>query len=328
MTPQYRAIGGYFEWEFPLLKEFTLHKEAVFLNSGRHALEYILRGLKNVMRIYIPYYTCDAVVQPLYRLQIPYSLYHINEDLEIRENLTLKDGECLIYTNYFGIKDEYIKHIAEKYGAKVIIDNAQALYCPAYAKHQIYSPRKFMGVPDGGLAITAVEDYSDTLPQATSYDRCMHLLKRTELAPCEGYNDFKEVSQKIAVSPVSQMSEISKKIITSVDFDVIRKQRFKNFMQLHEALAPTNKLSDLLTRSLDDSCSCPMVYPYWTDSKELRSRLIKEHVFIATYWPNVFEWTSSGMLENEFANNLLAIPCDQRYREIDIMRIIQIINCK
>lgn len=323
-----KPIGGYFEWEFPPQREFSLHWNAIFLNSGRHALEYILQGIKNVSNIYIPYYTCDAVIQPLERRQIPYSFYHINEEFEIADEIRLGNNEYLIYTNYFGIKDAYVKHVAERYGSKVIIDNAQALYCPAYAKHQIYSPRKYMGMPDGGLAVTMIQDYSYLLPHATAYDRCMHLLKRTELAPSNGYNDFKAVSQKIAESTVCRMSDISKKILTSVDLDAIKQSRHRNFRHLHEALASTNRLGKLLTHSLIGSCSCPMVYPYWSDSNRLKSRLIKESVFVATYWPNVLEWTAPNMVEYEFASNLIPLPIDQRYGEEEMNRIIELITCK
>ena len=320
-------IGGYFEWEFPLQKEFTLHKGAVFLNSGRHALEYILRGLKNVSRVFVPYYTCDAVIFPLDSLHIPYTFYHINECFEIADEIELNEDEYIIYTNYFGIKDTYIKKIVDEYADKVIVDNAQALYCPAYACHQIYSPRKYMGMPDGGLAVTTFDDYYNELPQGLAFDRCNHLLKRIELMPFEGYNDFKKVSLQITSSPLSKMSEISRKILCSVDFDTIKKRRFKNFKHLHEALVSTNGLGDLLTRSIADSCSCPMAYPYWTNDSDLKSRLIKEQIFVATYWPNVLNWTKPDMIEYEFTKNLLAIPCDQRYDEEDMNRIIQLI-CK
>lgn len=320
-----RPIGGYFEWEFPPQKDFTLHKNAVLLNSGRHALEYILRGIGNVSRLFIPYYTCDAVLVPLKRLDVPYSFYTINERLEIKDDIQLQEGEYLLYTNYFGIKDKYVAKVAKQYGDKVIIDNAQALYCPAYAKHQIYSPRKYMGMPDGGIAVTTVPDASSTLQQGLSYDRCTHLLKRTELLPSEGYMDFKGVSHIIAESPLSRMSEISKNILMSVDLDLIKEQRRRNFQHLNQFLAHKNKLLDSLTLSLSDF-ECPMVYPYLTSDKDLKDRLIKEQVFVATYWPNVLDSAKPDMLEYEFASNLIAIPLDQRCDEEDMNRIIEIIN--
>ena len=54
-----RPIGGYFEWEFSPAKKQPLHENAVYLNSGRHALEYILKGLGNIHCLWIPYFTCD-----------------------------------------------------------------------------------------------------------------------------------------------------------------------------------------------------------------------------------------------------------------------------
>lgn len=317
-----KPIGGYFEWEFPPLKQFLLHENAVFLNSGRHTLEYILRGLKNVTCLHIPYYICDAILRPLEHLEIPYSFYSINEQLEIVENIKLRENDYLLYTNYFGIKDKYVEQIVKQYGDRIIVDNAQALYCPAYAKHQIYSPRKYIGMPDGGIAVTSVPNYTSCLPQGKAYERCKHLLKRVEMLPLEGYADFKEVSLQIATSPLSNMSEISKRILTSVDFDNIREIRRSNFMQLHAALKTTNRLSIPEMNSF----VCPMVYPYWTNDEKLRSRLIKQQIFVATYWPNVFKWTNIGVIENNFARNLLAIPCDQRYEKVDMEKIIKLIN--
>ena len=33
-----------------------------------------------------------------------------------------------------------------------------------------------------------------------------------------------------------------------------------------------------------------MIYPFYTDDIYLRARLIKQHIFVAQYWPNVLEW--------------------------------------
>lgn len=318
-----KPIGGYFEWEFPPQINYSIHSNAVLLNSGRHALEYILRGVGYVSKLYIPYFTCDVIIQPLKHLNIPYAFYQINENLEIALDIQLSGDEYLLYTNYYGIKDAYVKHIAEKYGDKIIIDNAQALFCPEYAVHQFYSPRKFMGMPDGGMVVSDIVDYSSSLPQSLSFDKCSHLLKRIELIPIDGYNDFRNVSKLISESSLSRMSKISEHILRSVDLNIIQESRRRNFMLLHKSLKDSN---NLIIPNFD-SFACPLVYPYWTDNSELKARLIKEQVFVATYWPNVFDWTDGDMIENEFANSILAIPCDQRYGEEDMNRIINLI-CK
>ena len=60
-----KPIGGYFEWEFPTNTETFPHSDGVLLNSGRHSLEYILKSLGVINRLWIPYYTCDVVLQPI-----------------------------------------------------------------------------------------------------------------------------------------------------------------------------------------------------------------------------------------------------------------------
>jgi len=307
-----KPIGGYFEWEFPPARKQELHENAVYLNSGRHALEYILRGLKDVKCIWIPYFTCDVVLQPLKRLGISYKFYRINKNLEIDDNVSLNDGEYLLYTNYYGIKDAYVRKVIAIYGSHIIIDNAQALYCEAVAYHQFYSPRKFIGMPDGGLAVTNVTDISDSLPIDNSFDRCSHLLKRLELIPSEGYNDFKVNSKKIAEAPLSQMSPISKRIFETVDLDSIKTRRCENFAFLHKHLGTKNQLK------IQDfgHFECPLVYPFWSENGNVfKKKLIENNIFVATYWPNVFEWCKPDDLEYQLAENIVCIPIDQRYGE-------------
>lgn len=319
-----KPIGGYFEWEFPQARKQALHENAVFLNSGRHALEYILRGLSNIKNVWIPFYTCDVVLQPLQRLGISWSFYHIDEKLEIAEKPEVKEGEVLLYTNYYGIKDKYCKCVASTYGDKVIIDNAQALFCkPIPGTNQFYSPRKFIGMPDGGLAVTTFRDSAGNLPIDKSFDRCSHLLKRLELSPSEGYTEFKECSKKIAEAPLCQMSHISKSIFSSVDLDCVKQKRRKNFAMLHKTLASTNKLA---IPSMD-SLECPLIYPYWVNNGDsLKKKLIEQEVFVATYWPNVFEWSKQGDLEQEITNHMVFLPIDQRYDEENMGKIIRVIG--
>ena len=72
-----KAIGGYFELELPDYGGF-LHDDGVLLNSGRNALEYVLLSLPNVRHLWIPYYTCDAILEPIKKLDIVYSFYRMN----------------------------------------------------------------------------------------------------------------------------------------------------------------------------------------------------------------------------------------------------------
>lgn len=316
-----KPIGGYFEWEFATNNGSFPHSDGVLLNSGRHSLEYILKSLDTIRCLWIPYYTCDVVLQPIERLRIPYSFYHINKDFTLAEEVALSEGEYLIYTNYFGLMDAYCKDLAKRYANQLILDYAQALFAPFIEGINVfYSPRKFVGIPDGGIAyvnnIPSIEFHKDY-----SYDKCAHLLKRHDLTPMDGYNDFRNNSHIIAVSPLSSMSTLTKRMMSSLDFDFIRNQRVSNFSYLHKNLSNSNELQI----PSFDSFSCPMVYPYYTNDSKLRKHLISNQIFIATYWPNVLEWCKEDDIEYNLATKIIPIPIDQRYNEDDMRRIIQLL---
>lgn len=316
------AIGGYFELELPDRRIFP-HDEGILLNSGRNALEYALRALGDVNRLFIPFYICDVVLEPLDKLGVPYILYHINHNLELEELPTLQKGEYLLYTNYFGIKDEYVKKLANHYGSQLIVDNVQAWFSkPLQNASTIYSPRKYVGVPDGGVAYCPKSIDEDSFEQDLSFDRCSHLLKRIDLDLSDGYVDFKEISRQLVGQPVKRMSELTRRLLSSIDFEEVKNRRRKNFEYLHEHLKDTN----LFEVPSMDTFACPMVYPYLVDDATLRQRLITNNVFVATYWPNVIEWVKEGELERELAEKLLPLPIDQRYGENEMQVICEIVS--
>ena len=142
------AIGGYFGLE--LRKGEHYHKDALRLNTARNCFEYVLL-VRKYKKVYIPYFTCEVMLEPLQRHQIQYEFYHINEQLEPIENIVLQEGEAFLYTNYFGLKQSCVERLAKVYGKQLIVDNAQAFFAPRLdGIDTFYSPRKFFGVADGG----------------------------------------------------------------------------------------------------------------------------------------------------------------------------------
>lgn len=313
-----REIGGYFNLELPLQsKAYYPQSKGIHLNTGRNALEYILRSL-SVKKLWIPYFTCSVILEPLQKLGIDYSFYKINENLEIADDIQLEEGTYLLATNYYGIKDVYMATLAKKYGKSLIVDNAQALYAPYLeGTNAFYSPRKFVGLPDGGIAYTMAKDFGMDLPQDISYDRCSHLLKRIDLNAEAGYADFRENSHKLVMQETSRMSKLTHALLQAVDFAEVRRIRRENFEYLHQALSASNLLK------FSEDFACPMVYPYYSADASLKQKLIENKIFVATYWPNVFEWCEKDATEYKLANGIVAIPIDQRYGKQEMDYIIK-----
>ena len=114
------SLGGYFGME--LRKGNEYHKNAIRLNTARNALELILKNRK-LKKVYIPYYTCDVILEPLHKLNLEYEFYSINKNFEPVFNYdAIKANEGFLYTNYFGLKDTFIASLTGIY-KNLIIDN-------------------------------------------------------------------------------------------------------------------------------------------------------------------------------------------------------------
>lgn len=322
MLEDQKAIGGYFELEIAERKSF-IHTNGVLLASGRISEEVILQSLKPISKLWIPFFTCQVVLEPIKKLKIPYEFYHINSNLEIERHIVLRENEYLIYTNYFGIKDEYVNKLACELGGKLIVDNAQALYAlPINYSNALYSPRKFVGIPDGGIAYSIKSIDINRVETDISYDRCAHLLKRLDCNPSLGYEDFRNNAHKLSMLPVLRMSKLTRRLLMSIDYGKIQKKRRRNFKYLHERLGNINQFQVPLMTSFE----CPLIYPFLLNKEGLKQYLISKKVFVATYWPNVLEWCKEGEIEYEIAKKMVCLPIDQRYNQIDMEKIINLIE--
>lgn len=311
------AIGGYFSLELPLREEY--HKNAIRLNTGRNCLEYILRT-RGYTKVYVPYYTCEAVMEPIYKLGISYEFYHVDIHFEIIDRFTLKADEALLYTNYFGLKQRYVEQLAEKTGTRLIVDNTQAFYAkPIQGIDTFYTCRKFFGVADGAYLYTD-KLLDEEFVQDESYNRMVHLLKRIDLSAEQGFSDFRKVDDGLDNQPINRMSKLTQRIMQSIDYKAAAKMRRENFLMLHETLGVENNLQ--LTLEED---AVPMIYPFLAPLKELREKLIENKVFVARYWPNVLEWTTKDDIEYLLAYQMQPLPIDQRYGKDEMDFIINII---
>lgn len=319
-----KAIGGYFELA-NREAEGNYPVDGVRLNTSRNALEYIIRCLPDCKHVYLPLYNCEAVVEPFKRLpNVGFSFYHINNKFEIAEEVTLHEGEYLIANNYFGLKDAYIAELAQKYGDRLIVDNAQALFAPALPGIKAaYSARKYVGVADGGFAVgvDGLDVLNFELDDASEHDS--HLLIRKEQGAEAGFKDYQQNEGKLDNQPIRRMAYQTQDILLHIDYQNVIAKRRANFEYLQKALGSHNQL---VLPELD-SFACPMVYPFIGPANvDLRSKLIVNKIFVARYWPNVLEWAKPDDLEHTLTTRLIPLPIDQRYGKEDMDRIIEIIN--
>lgn len=320
------AIGGYFGME-ELNGNFNsfIHKDGVLLNLGRNAFRYILLSIPDeIDQLYIPYYTCPVVWEHLFFSGKLY-FYRIDINLEIARDIELGEHDYIVVNNYFGIKDLYVAQLSKKYGYHLIIDNAQAFFAPVIPDtYAFYSPRKFFGVPDGGVAYVAnranpvrCEEQDD------SSDRLKHLQLRMEKGAEAGFATYQLNEAKLEKLPMKLMSDYTHEVLQGIDYAEAVEKRRANYKILHEALDVINELP--LPEM--DSFACPMVYPLMpkSDNANLRKQLQQQRIYTATYWPNLAEM-NHGTFEEHLAKTLIPLPIDQRYGENEMQKIIKMIT--
>jgi hypothetical protein len=309
------SIGGYFGLE--LNQGSHYHDSAIELNTGRCAFEYILRS-RNYKKVFLPYFTCEVMLEPINKLGLAYEFYSIDIDLEPVFDLNrLQADEVFVYTNYFGFCNEIVKELSKK-TENIIIDNSQAFYAkPILGVDTFYSARKFFGVPDGAYLYTD-KILEDDFEMDSSYNRMSHLLIRTDGSAEDGYNDFKMNDNSLSGESIKKMSQLTSAILGSIDYETVAQKRIENFRLLDEAVKKKNKFHI----EIADEC-VPMVYPFWGDDSSLKSRLQAKRIYCATYWPNVKYWCSCDKLEYKLTDEAVYLPVDQRYELIDMNIIIE-----
>lgn len=318
------AIGGYFSLEQPQPKEHY-HPELLHFQSARAAF-YALLQAGSPRKVWMPYYICDSMLSPLCEIGVPVSFYSLNSDFSIKDEIELLDGEWIFYVNYFGICGAEQNRLLSKYPkGQLLFDHSQAFFQkPLDCLATIYSPRKFFGVPDGGILSTQLKIRNDFVQDESSYDRTTHLLKRACFTPEKGYADYQMAESSLHSCQPKGMSTFTDNLLKTIDYAAVKNQRNSNFRYLHEALASVNKIQ-IDSMYVDG----PMVYPFLTDNVSLKSELIQRRIFIPTYWPEVGQRGDSGVFERKLLGNLNALPCDQRYSENEMDNILRLIDeCK
>lgn len=302
-----RSIGGYFELELPQGRSY--HSEAVALNSARNCIRYLIR-IYEIDRLYVPAYTCPVVWQAAKAEGTALVFYNI--DANLYPTSDFPPDAFLLYTNYFGLCSGNVRTLEQRY-PNLLVDNSQSFYSRRMGLSSFCSPRKFFGVPDGGYLYTD-KLLAERLDLDCSMGRVSHLLLRHELGARAGYADFQKNDASLEDAPIRQMSRLTQRLLSGIDYEIAAKRRKENFAVLQECLGPVNGLSIL---DVADTVDVPMAYPFLASQNGLRDKLAEADIFVPCYWKGQRDpiWGA------RFERNLLPLPIDHRYHQEDMQKI-------
>lgn len=304
-------LGGYVQLQVPTKKQdyFT---EALGFNCGRNALRYVIRA-ENIKHLWLPAFICPVVWEAVEKEACQVSFYEIDENF--MPILPPPTTEYLLYVNYFGLCNKQVEELEEKYPL-LLVDNTQNMFAKQQGLASFNSLRKFFGVPDGSYLFYPSNQYKNYVQLETdvSYDRCDHLLQRVECGAQAGYASVLEHEEKFRSFPVKKISKLSARLLEAGDFELIATQRRDNFTIIQSHLQQSNLLP-----SFDTCNGVPMVYPFLVEYSGLKEYLIREKIYVPTFWKGQKDTRFGKFLEE----NLIALPIDQRYGADEMLYMVK-----
>lgn len=312
-----KEYGGYIEIENNY--GHMLHEDAVALNCGRNALEYLCEA-KRIKKLYLPYFLCSSVPNLCKKIGVEFECYPINEDFKPIFQQKLDGDEWLYVVNFYGqLENDYLHSLKQAYD-RIIVDNAQSYFQPPVnGVDTLYTCRKYFGVADGAFLYTNTR-LDREIPRDESFERMHFLLGRYERSANEFYGEYVANNKLFATEPVEKMSRLTENLLRGINYKKVAQQRQENFDYLDVALKNINELK---LKSVYGAFMYPLLIK---DGVAIRKTLQKEKIYIPTLWPNVIEECEPNSLEYRYAADILPIPIDQRYDKEDMKYLVEVIK--
>ena len=304
-------IGGYFELDLPCHPD--LHPDAMHFQSGRAAIRAVIEHA-GIRRVWLPSYVCNSVISAVSDSGAAAEHYALDETLYPKDlPRALPERSAVLYVDYFGLCRNNVDRLLAEYPAeRLIIDNSQALFAPHRdVLATVYSPRKFAGVPDGGLLKTSgIKPVEPAEEDSGSFERMRSLLLRMAYSAREGYADFQQIGVSLRDTQPKRMSRLTQRLMKSIQWDEVAQCRRENFSVLARKLDAINE-----RRWLPGEHDVPMCYPLTLSNRDIgriRSVLAGENVFVPVYWQDAVPRIKQGTIEASLIEQTLFLPCDQR----------------
>ena len=318
---------------------------SVFLSTGRSCIREILCKIKSEnKRAIIPAFTCESVIEPFIDKGYEVKPYSLNEDFTINiESLTKLIAEfkpgVFLFHRYFGFDTcQGLEELLANVSIITIEDETQFMFSTqraSWANYKIGSIRKWGAIPDGAYLISKQNDFE----QPTQFDeqfiriekdamdakqnflakKCSNSNYQTMFAKGREYID----AQKKTFS----MSSSSNAILEMLDVSAFIEKRRMNAKVLIEGLQ-NSALFNCIFKTLPEGIT-PFMIPVLVkkDRKEFQRYLASQKIFATIIWgcPDAIK-DMIGETDKKIYDEILCIPCDQRYNQSDMSRIVNTIK--
>ena len=305
------------------------------LVNGRSVLFYLCKNL-SPPTVWLPSYICSSLVEVLKFQGVDYQFYPVDLDLRVgnREWIQkIRRQDLVLFIDYFGF-DLHRSAIPEAKlkGAWILQDAAQGLlsnYGRPQADFVLYSPKKFIGVPDGGiiqiLSGSSLLHSSLNKPPRDFLLSAMNAFFARSVFDQTGTGNWYQLYQESEkLNPIGfyGMSELSSALLRNAfNFPDVALQRRQNYQALLNSLGDISLLGELPPDTV------PLGFPIVTEKRDaIRERLYANKIYCPLHWPLKGVVPDSFDQSHQLNRRMLTLLCDQRCRPSDMERMVKIIK--
>jgi dTDP-4-amino-4,6-dideoxygalactose transaminase len=309
----------------------------IFLANARSGI-WLLTERLSPSQVWMPSYLCGGMLTAVDQSATKVRFYEVNFDLAMPSSAWLDNvqpGDLVILIDYFGFPcDSSCATWAKEQGAWVLEDAAQALLSGEVGRFSdfvLFSPRKFLGVPDGGVLVLNHELDLHDIGLSPSPEKWWlkafyaGVLRREFDIYGENRRWFELFQQTEPTGPIGYyaMSELSKALLMhSFDYSTIAQRRIDNYKFLAQVLADIALFPSLPADTV------PLGFPVRVKNRDrLRQVLFNRQIYPPVHWPIQDIVPRKFEDSHRLANEIMTLPCDQRYNQQDMKRMTRII-CK
>lgn len=353
-------IGSEFEFNNEYILDLDIENHSNIINKtenvhyfdfGRGAIKNILLNIEseNENNNYLlPSYICESVIQPFKELNLSYEFYNITYDFQIdTEDLNdkINSTSVIFVNNYFNIDKNPIvqKRINDIKQNNIIIEDITHSFFDKQnyvGDYIIASLRKWFSLPSGAIVINNTDQpfkmfINDSSNQDKLYARFYaQKLKQLYLKhslPVEVKKEFLQIFDKIENQlnneiKISLIDPLSMFILKKYDYPKMIENRKKNYRTLYNIFSKYTEVEIVQLNTNENKV--PLGFPIrLNDRNEFRKFLISKKIYPPIHWPlsneiNTAEFITSKAIENQ----ILTIPCDQRYGKKELNYIEKVVK--
>ena len=332
MAAPLKPIGGFFGLEPPAgppgpAANFGGPHQLHFWNA-RSALAHLLSTV-GARRVWMPAYICVETASAAAEDGRDVLFYSVGRDLTPNGTALaagLLAGDAVVGVDYFGTRAETLPELAPRFpDVTWVQDRAQALW-PDHAPwgdYLLYSPRKLVGVPDGGVLVShsgpvSPPHWAPDLDQSRLQPARLRAEDPQGLRSATWFPAYRAAEAAMTSAP-RPISEVSRLAVEAVDPAALLQRRRRNAKVLLDRVGEAALLPE--ARLLGGA---PFGVPVLTqDAGEAVARMAEARIFCARHWAELPSRATDFPVEHALARQLLTLPCDHRYDDDDMARVAE-----